>query len=74
MKDGDRMAFDVEEVAFIRNIAECGKDKDILNHQIDIDLHSEPIQANRLGEISSSILKHIEDSSLRLKTISVSLG
>ena len=35
-------------------------DKNI-NHQIGIDLHSEPMEANPLGEISSSILKHIEN-------------
>ena len=59
-QDGGRMACDVEEEASMQNIEECDMDKNI-NHQIDIDLHSEPIQANPLGEISSSILKHIEN-------------
>ena len=59
-QDGGRMACDVEEEASMQNIEECDMDKNI-NHQIGIDLHSEPIQANPLGEISSSILKHIEN-------------
>ena len=52
-QDGGRMACDVEEEASMQNVEECDMDKNI-NHQIGIDLHSEPIQANPLGEISSS--------------------
>ena len=71
-QDGGRMACDVEEEASMQNIEECDMDKNI-NHQIGIDLPSEPIQANPLGEISSSILKHIENIENKMKDRSLHL-